>query len=210
MKKIFFFVAVMFAAIAMNAKEITIDLSKYSIVKSETATANAAVNSGVLKVNYVATLEWDDIAGVSFAIDKQKVTSMSFEYQGDAAATDWVSFFGYLEEEDGTRWYSAAADMSLSTPEWQNSMANYFPTDGLWCTPSHKAGEKPFVAVGFIANPSKPTTASFSIKNVKITVEGGTGIDNTAVDAQATKLIRDGQLVIIRNGVEYNAAGQMK
>lgn len=210
MKKIFFFVAVMFAAVAMNAAEVVVDLSKYTIVKSETATVNVAVNSGVLKVNYVATLEWDDIAGVSFALDKLKVTGMSFEYQGDAAATDWVSLYGYLEEEDGTRWYSAAADMSLSNPEWQNSMAKYFPTDALWSSPSHKAGDKPFVAVGFIANPSKPTTASFSIKNLKLTVEGGSNIDNTAIETQTTKLIRDGQLVIIRNGVEYNAAGQMK
>ena len=35
------------------------------------------------------------------------------------------------------------------------------------------------------------------------------GIENTAVDAAATKAVRNGQLVIIKNGVEYNAQGAM-
>ena len=34
-------------------------------------------------------------------------------------------------------------------------------------------------------------------------------IENTAVDAAATKAVRNGQLVIIKNGVEYNAQGAM-
>lgn len=34
-----------------------------------------------------------------------------------------------------------------------------------------------------------------------------TAIDNAAVDAKAVKLIRDGQLIIIKNGVHYNAQG---
>ena len=37
-----------------------------------------------------------------------------------------------------------------------------------------------------------------------------TGMDNVQGDnVQSTKVVRDGQLVIIRNGVEYNAAGQI-
>jgi hypothetical protein len=37
-----------------------------------------------------------------------------------------------------------------------------------------------------------------------------TGVENVQGDkVQSTKVLRDGQLVIIRNGVEYNAAGQM-
>ena len=33
------------------------------------------------------------------------------------------------------------------------------------------------------------------------------GIDNTEVEGKAVKLIRDGQLIILRNGVEFNAQG---
>ncbi len=37
--------------------------------------------------------------------------------------------------------------------------------------------------------------------------ETPTAIANTAVDAKAVKVVRDGQLIIIRDGVEYNALG---
>ena len=50
--------------------------------------------------------------------------------------------------------------------------------------------------------------------NLAETVAGGTieliygeGIENTADEAKATKLIEAGQVVIIRNGVRYNALG---
>jgi ubiquitin len=38
--------------------------------------------------------------------------------------------------------------------------------------------------------------------------DAATGIENTNADAKAVKTLRNGQLFIIRNGVEYNAAGQ--
>ncbi len=37
-----------------------------------------------------------------------------------------------------------------------------------------------------------------------------TNIENTAVDAKVVKLIENGKLIIIRNGVRYNAQGQME
>ena len=35
-----------------------------------------------------------------------------------------------------------------------------------------------------------------------------TAIDNTNADAKAVKMIENGQLIIIKNGVRYNVAGQ--
>ena len=41
-----------------------------------------------------------------------------------------------------------------------------------------------------------------------IEIVGGTeGVENITIDNAATKRIENGQLVIIRNGVRYNAAG---
>lgn len=37
--------------------------------------------------------------------------------------------------------------------------------------------------------------------------DGGTGIDQTNIRTQAVKILRNGQLVILHNGVEYNAQG---
>ena len=42
-----------------------------------------------------------------------------------------------------------------------------------------------------------------------ITPNGGTGINNTAVDAKAVKVLRNGMLVIEKAGVNYNVMGQI-
>ena len=41
----------------------------------------------------------------------------------------------------------------------------------------------------------------------KLTETDHTGISNTAVDTKAVKCFENGQLVIIKNGVKYNATG---
>ena len=39
--------------------------------------------------------------------------------------------------------------------------------------------------------------------------DAATGVENVQGNVQSTKVLRDGQLIIIRNGVEYNANGMM-
>ena len=208
MKKSILLIAAMFAAFAINAAEVTVDLSNYSVVKTEGATVTPSYNSGVVKVDYTTTAGWDDVAGVSFALNNLKVTNIAFEFLGDAALSPWTSFFVYLEDSEGAKFYSSAADLSISGWEGDyKAIDTYFPTDALWCSPAYPAGEKPFVAVGFMANGGTNSTAAFSLKNVKLTVEGGTGIDNTASEVKAIKTIKDGQMVIVRDGKSYNALG---
>ena len=50
-------------------------------------------------------------------------------------------------------------------------------------------------------------TWTFETNTLTITFPIGSGIDNTAVDAQIIKTIENGQLIIIKNGVKYNAHG---
>jgi hypothetical protein len=45
--------------------------------------------------------------------------------------------------------------------------------------------------------------------SVKLITAGDTAVDNLTVDQQATKYIENGQLVILKNGVRYNALGQV-
>ena len=53
------------------------------------------------------------------------------------------------------------------------------------------------------------STKEFDKDNILVEFEEGTptAIDNTAVDAKVVKTIENGQLVIIKNGVKYNAQG---
>ena len=45
--------------------------------------------------------------------------------------------------------------------------------------------------------------------SVKLITAGDTAVDNLTVDQQATKFIENGQLVILKDGVRYNALGQV-
>ena len=45
--------------------------------------------------------------------------------------------------------------------------------------------------------------------SVKLITAGNTAVDNVTVDQQATKFIENGQLVILKDGVRYNALGQV-
>ena len=50
--------------------------------------------------------------------------------------------------------------------------------------------------------------AAFNVTEIVLVMEEGTtAIDNTAVESKAVKFFENGQLVIIKNGVKYNALG---
>ena len=191
----------MFAAVTLNAKELTIDLSK----GQSTGGAALALDNGELTVSY--NLESWGAGGVSFALDNQDVSNIAFEYIGDATVEAWVSFLVYLVDSEGGMWYSSAADLSISS--WVNewSSQSYMPSDILWESSTAEAPVKPFTALVFIANPEVATAATFAIRNVKITVPDETAIENTVVEGKAVKVIRDGQVMIIRDGKAFNALG---
>ena len=59
---------------------------------------------------------------------------------------------------------------------------------------------------------NKPYTFTWTYANCTLEVtfpSQGTAIHNTAVEAKAVKMMENGQLVIIKNGVKYNALGTM-
>lgn len=205
MKKSILLVAALFAAFTINAKEVVVDLSKYATI-AEKATVTPSLTDGVLKIDYTNTGEWDGFAGVSFTLNSLDVTNLSYEFIGDEKLTAWTSLIVYLEDTEGVKWFNQGADLHISGWEGSWSSQSYFPTDALWATPTHKAGDKPFVSLGFMTNGAN-ATSTYSIRNVKLTVEEATAIDNTAVDAKAVKVIRDGQVVILRDGKTFNALG---
>ena len=50
-------------------------------------------------------------------------------------------------------------------------------------------------------------TWTFATNTLAITFPTNEGINNTAVENQVVKMIENGQLIIIKNGVRYNAQG---
>ena len=203
MKKILLFAAVL-AAVAVNAKVINVDLSEATEMAYTNCSATPTYADGVLSVAYTAgSWEW---AGVEIALDNLDVTSVDFEYMGETEA--WTSFVVYLRAEDGARWYDDADDFSMSHADWF-SKTEYVPTKLLWDASEYALGEKPFIALGFIANPSAATTSTFSLRNVKVTVPGDddTAIDNVPAPGKVTKVLRDGTWMFVRDGKTFNVLG---
>ena len=203
MKKFFFFAAAMFAAVTFNARVITLDLSTATEMAYTSCSATPSFSDDVLTVNYSAgAWEW---AGVEIALNNLDVTSIDFDYKGETA--EWCSFIVYLRASDGARWYDDADDFSMSHADWLVK-TGYFPTKLMWDASESAIGDLPFTAIGFIANPMNATDGTFAIRNVKITVPGeDTGIEDVDASVKAVKMVRNGQLIIIRDGKTFNAIG---
>lgn len=203
MKKFFLFTAALCAAWTVNAGVVNIDLSKATLTSSA-VTMN--LENEELTVNYDVKQSWGQ-EGVTFALDDLDVTELAFEYKGDESVATWVSFIVYLVDSQGGMWYSSEADLSISewNAEWESKA--FMPTDVLWDSTKATEPVKPFKQLGFLANPSDPTVASFAIRDIKLTVPGTEAIDHTAVQSKAIKVIRDGQVLILRDGKTFNALG---
>lgn len=144
--------------------------------------------------------------GPEFALPNLKdVKDMQFEFIGDGALSSWTSFQVYLKDQNGIRWYNESANLHLSgVGSW--SMEKYMPHDELW-TSGATQGDT-FVAIGFLANPMNPTASTFGIRNVKINLNSTeTAVENVET-VKVQKIIENGQLVIIRDGVRYDVLGK--
>lgn len=208
MKKIILFIVAMFAAVSLSARVVSIDLSQNNIVGE----AVPVLNENELTVSYDLG-EWG-AGGVEFKLDNLDVTELAFDYKGDASVAEWVSFIVYLKDSEGGQWYSNEADLSIS--EWNADWTskNFMPSDVLWESSTALAPVKPFVALGFLANPAAQTAATFAIRNVKLTVTGdepGPGpedaIDNVSVQREVVKVVRGGQVFFIRDDKTFNIFG---
>lgn len=168
---------------------------------------------GVLDVTYDFSAaeagSWPN-GGVEFPLNNvENVKAMAFDFKGDAAVTQWTSFHAYLKDSEGVRWYSPSKDLHLNgVTDWSHQ--EFMPNAGLWTTPAHEVGAYPFVAIGFIANSLNPDLAHFYLRDVKVIVEGEdvtTEVEDIQEETKAQKIIRNGQIIIVRDGVEYTLMG---
>jgi len=208
MKKIFLFAA-LFAAVTLNAKEIVINLSTATAEVDGDDTAVPVLNDGVLAVTWTATAGWGE-QGVAFDLGEiDEITSISFEYKGDgvaAYAPDGVCLYPRLRDAEGNRWYKKDYWPNVINTEWQAE--TMLPDNCPWDGATYEFGDEPFTSLAFVVNPSKAGTGVFYLRNVKITVpDDETSLNNTSVTTKAQKVIRDGQVYIVRDGKTFNALG---
>ncbi|MGN0235727.1 MAG: hypothetical protein ACI4BD_05390 [Paludibacteraceae bacterium] len=187
------------------AENMMIDLS--TAVQANTPCTWTLNENNELMVNYDLAA-WDN-GGPKFALPNikvEKVESIQFEFIGDDTLSTWTSFQVYLEDNNGVKWYNQAADLHLNgIGTWTSK--KYLPTDELWSTGSTLGAN--YAALVFLANPGVATKSSFGIRNVKINFVSTepTSLEQTNLYKEAVKAIENGRLVIIRDGVRYNATG---
>lgn len=187
--------------------------NEYVVDLSTAANANGTncswvLNADELNVTYdfsaAAAGSWPN-GGVVFALPNlTDVVAISYEFIGNSNA-QWTSFHVFLTDENGIRWINSAADLHINgVTTW--TAKEYMPADELW-TSGHTRGTT-FTAIGFLANCGDPTQDTFGLRNVKVLLENAaTALDQVEAPA-AVKRIENGQLVIIRDGVRYNALGK--
>jgi len=69
--------------------------------------------------------------------------------------------------------------------------------------------EAPNLLKAYKAFVDRPNGANPAPRRMRFIFDAATGVENVQGNVQSTKVLRDGQLIIIRNGVEYNANGMM-
>ena len=204
MKKTILFVAALFAAVMVNAKEISVDLSKATEMSYDGCSATFAYADDVLTINYNVTgWAW---AGIEIDLDNlTDVVSIDFDLKGNG---NEVAMIPYLRDVEGNRWAQNAGEEApvLTETDWIDAISQK-PDKAMWDAPTYPYGEKAFNKVGFIANLSEGT-GTFQLRNVKIVTAGGaTAVENVESQTKAVKVVRNGQILILRDGKTFNALG---
>ena len=228
MKKFFFFAAALVAAVTINAE--TYDFATYAteadwVVTS--ATKNAAestadklaydIGSGVEAVVYPKGAE-----NIKFTIKngsaKQKAIVInlgnSFEFGGKNGIIklSGVQIGASIKLVVAAKGSKPAdfADATNAYPKGAIAISTDLicPAKG---SGAEGADEKGYVwkTLEYQASSSNVEIKEFNggYRISSLTIGGETAINNTAVEAKATKYMENGALVIVKNGVKYNALG---
>ena len=201
MKKFYLFAAALFAAVTINAKEIVVDLSDAAKI-TNVETANAAYANGELAVEWTVAAAYG-VAGIEISLNNiADISGISFEINGDGSG---IGIIHYLRDAEGNRWWDSSKWVGLPAT-WTTVSA--VPSACLWDGATYPYGQEVFTKIGIIANPSTAGSGTFYLRNIVLTVpDDATAIDNIAAQGKAVKVIRNGQVFIVRDGKTYNALG---
>lgn len=226
MKKFFFFAAALVAAATINAE--TYDFATYATEADwvVTSATKNATESTADKLVY-------DIAGgveaivspkgaenIKFTIkngsDKKKAFNInlgnSFEFGGKNGI---IKLSGV---QVGANIQLVVAAKGSTAANFKDAAATY-PKGAIAVSTDLTAPAKGSVGADekgyvWVTLEYQATSANVEIKEFdggyrikSMTIGGTTAIDNTAVEAKATKYMENGALVIVKNGVKYNALG---
>lgn len=228
MKKFFFFAAALVAAATINAK--TYDFATYA-TEADWVVTNATKNASLstedklvydIKGGVEAVVSPKGAENIQFTIkngsDKAKAFNInlgnSFEFGGKNGIIklSGVQVGASIKLVVAAKGSTAAdfADATNTYPKGAIAVSTDLtcPAKG---SGAEGADEKGYVwkTLEYQATSSNVEIKEFSggYRISSLAIGGETAIDNTAVEAKATKYMENGALVIVKNGVKYNALG---
>ena len=189
------------------------DLTTARTLTGQPGSSTISVANDVLTVNYTTYEGWSH-AGAEIPLDnRDDIDSISFEFLGSNTGNGWTAFEVYLWDGQNC-WVENEADLSVHSDRGWIS-ATIRPNQVLWGNPGSPAGI-PMTAIGFMANPNVAVSGTFQVRNVVIhtVCETPTEVEETDIEAvktaaaKAVKLLRNGHMYIIRDGVAYDLTGR--
>lgn len=233
MKKFFFFAAALVAAVTINAQ--TYDLTAMDIAESDITVTNGTITKNETKAYFEVkntageTVEMSikQLPNVKFSYKNSAVkTAFKVYYNAEGKSGN-----GKIQM-DGNQRDVTVSNLAIGTivtlivcskgdtgAQFANSEKGDAFTGCVAVDPSAvgigtalpgktaEAGNTYDIKVQAAASTItiRETAGGYILKS--LTIGGGTAIDNTAVEAKATKYMENGALVIVKNGVKYNALG---
>ncbi|MCM1034784.1 MAG: hypothetical protein NC038_07825 [Paludibacter sp.] len=222
MKKIFFLAALAVSAL-VSAQ--TYDMAEFAFAESDITVANGTTTYNESKGYY----EVKNTAGETVEMTIAQLPNMKFTYKNSAekkafvvSPNKYIQFDG--DQRDLTISNLKVGDIITLTVASKGSTANSFEdsdskgtalTGCIWAegnkTQAAKNGELVFedVKVQAIASTItiRTTAGGYCLSKIVIGTDD-TAVENVMTEAnKATKVIENGQLYIIKNGVKYNALG---
>lgn len=226
MKKFFFFAAALVAATTINAE--TYDFSTYAteadwVITGATKNASETKEDKLvydIKADVEAVVSPKGVENIQFSIkntkDKNKAFNINLGNSFEFGGKNGIIKLSGVQVGTSIKLVVAAkgkddanfADATNAYPKGAIAVS----TD-LTCPAKNSEGadEKGYVwkTLEYQATSGnveiKEFAAGYRISS--LTIGGTTAIDNTVVEAKATKYMENGALVIVKNGVKYNALG---
>ena len=188
MKKILLFAALLVSAMSWAAVSITVTPN---VIDFGTIELN---DEGEAEANTTATLTWSGVADYcSVFVDTIGAPAAGADYEFWATKSDGTDFWycatgAWAGEPDDPTVYVGV--YAIAPGEYSIKYNFYsYATEDDWYAETNKAGNAELIV------------------KAKVVAKGATDVENVQATEKARKVVRNGQVYILRNGELYNAIG---
>ncbi len=221
MKKLLVMATALVAALTINAQ--TYDITAMAFAESDLTATNGTITNNETSGYF----EVKNNAGETLVLTIAQLPNIEFSYKNSAVKTGFkVAPNKYIQADGDQRditFKNVAVGSKITlTLASKGSKANSFEdsetkgtglTGCVWVSGNKTQAAKvdamvyEDITVQAIASTVTLRTTAGGYALQKIVISSGSAVENAAIEAKAVKSFENGQLVILKNGVKYNALG---